>query len=135
VSDLRNDYASVRVTLDGRVIDTGRTKAGAYMGDHVKAGVGCQLNVGSVIGPFAQLLPCGALLPKNVPGFCTVDHGRVIDCPDPQPLFDAAERVTGRRGEEFTAAHRAVYKALFDRGARQRRTAVHEAELRRLRRG
>ena len=54
----------------------------------------------------------------------------MIDCPDPQPLFDAAERMTGRRGEEFTDAHRAVYKGLFDRGAGQRRTAVHEAELR-----
>jgi UDP-N-acetylglucosamine diphosphorylase / glucose-1-phosphate thymidylyltransferase / UDP-N-acetylgalactosamine diphosphorylase / glucosamine-1-phosphate N-acetyltransferase / galactosamine-1-phosphate N-acetyltransferase len=135
VSDLRNDYADVRVTLDRRAIDTRRPKVGAYIGDHVKAGVGCQLNAGSVIGPFAQLLPCGTLLPKNIPGFCTADHGRVIDCPDPQPLFDAAERVTARRGEELTATHRAVFKALFDRGAAHRRTAVHEAELGRLRRG
>lgn len=133
-SDLRNDYDPIRVTLDGRAIDTGRQKLGAFVGDHVKAGVGCKLNAGSVVGPFAQLLPGGPLLPKAVPAFCTVDHGRVIDCPDPQPLFDAAERVTGRRGDEFTDAHRAVYKGLFDRGANQRRTAVHEAELRRLRR-
>ena len=87
------------------------------------------------VGPFAQLLPCGQLIPKVVPGFCTVDHGRLIDCPDPHPLFDAADRVTARRGEEFTATHRAVYKGLFDRGANLRRTVVHEAELRRLRRG
>ena len=135
VSDLRNDYADVRVTLNGRAVDTGRMKAGTYIGDHVKAAVGCKLNAGSVVGPFAQLLPCGTLLPKNVPGFCTVDHGRVIDCLDPQPLFDAAGRVTGRRGEEFGDAHRAVFKGLYDRGANHRRTAVHEAELRRLRRG
>lgn len=135
VSDLRNDYADVRVQVAGRVVDTGRRKVGAFVGDHVKAGVGCKLNAGSAVGPFAQLLPCGRFLPKAVPGFCTVDHGRVIDCPDPQPLFDAADRVTGCRGEEFTSTHRAVYKGLFDRGADRRRTAVHEAELRRLRRG
>jgi UDP-N-acetylglucosamine diphosphorylase / glucose-1-phosphate thymidylyltransferase / UDP-N-acetylgalactosamine diphosphorylase / glucosamine-1-phosphate N-acetyltransferase / galactosamine-1-phosphate N-acetyltransferase len=134
VSDLRNDYADVRVTLDGRTVDSGLRKVGAYIADHVKAGVGCKLNAGSVIGPFAQLLPCGQLTPKNVPGFCTVDHGRVIDGPDPQALFDAADRVTGARGEEFTTIHRAVFKGLFDRGASQRRTAIHEAELRRLRR-
>ena len=134
-SDLRNDYADVRVTLDGRPVDTGRMKVGSYIGDHAKAGVGCKLNAGSVVGPFAQLLPCGQLIPKVVPGFCTVDHGRLIDSPDPHPLFDAADRVTARRGEEFPAAHRAVYRGLFDRGANHRRTVVHEAELRRLRRG
>jgi UDP-N-acetylglucosamine diphosphorylase/glucosamine-1-phosphate N-acetyltransferase len=134
-SDLRNDYDTVRVTLDGRPVDSGRRKVGSFLGDHVKAGVGCKLNAGSMVGPFAQLLPGGPLLPKFVPGFCTVDHGRVIDCPDPRPHFEGADRVTGRRGEEFTATHRAVYKGLFDRGASQRRAAVHEAELRRLRRG
>jgi UDP-N-acetylglucosamine diphosphorylase/glucosamine-1-phosphate N-acetyltransferase len=131
VSDLRSDFAAVRVGST----DTGRRKLGAFVGDHVKAAIGCKVNAGSVIGPFAQLLPSGTLLPETVPGFCTVDHGRLLDCPDPQPLFDAADRVTARRGEEFTSTHRAVYKGLFDRGAAQRRTAVHEAELRRLPRG
>src|SRR5262245_16535359 len=134
-SDLRNDYSSVRVMVAGRSVATGLTKVGALIGDHVKAGVGCRLNAGSHIGPFAQLLPCGPLLPKYVPGFCIVDHGRVIACTDPQSLFDAAERVTARRGEEFTESHRALYKGLYDRGAIHRRTAVHEAELRRLRHG
>jgi hypothetical protein len=131
---LRTDYANVRVELAGRTIDTGRRKVGAFVGDHVKAAVGCKLNAGSVVGSFAQLLPSGALLPKAVPAFCSVEHGRLVDFPDPQPLFDAADRVTGSRGDEFTSTHRAVYKGLFDRGAGQRRTAVHEAELRRLRR-
>jgi len=133
-SDLRNDYDTARVTLDGQTFDTGQTKVGAFIGDHVKAAVGCKLDAGSAIGPFAELLPDGPLSPKHVPAFCMVDRGHLIDCPDPQPLFDAAERVTGRRGEEFTDTHRSVYKGLFDRGASQRRTAVHDAEQRRLRR-
>lgn len=130
--DLRNDYADVRVTLDGRAIDTGRMKVGAFIGDHVKAGVGCKLDAGAAVGPFAQLI-AGAL--PVVPGFCTADDGRLSDCPDPHPLFDAADRVTAHRGEEFTPTHRAVYRGLFDRGANQRRAAVQEAEQRRLRRG
>lgn len=134
-SDLRNDYDTVRVTVDGQVVDTGRTKVGAFIGDHVKVGAGCNLREGSVIGPFAELLPGGPLLPRAVPAFCTAETGRLIDYPDPQPLFEAAGRVAGRRGEEFTEVHRAVYKGLFDRGASQRRAAVHEAELRHLRRG
>ena len=135
VSDLRNDYADVRVTVGGRIVDTKLTKVGAFIGDHAKAGVGCRLNAGSHVGPFGQLLPCGPLLPKYVPAFCSVDHGRLVDCPDPEPLFAAAVRLTARRGEEFTPAHRALYKSLFARGAAHRRLAIHEAELRRLRRG
>jgi UDP-N-acetylglucosamine diphosphorylase/glucosamine-1-phosphate N-acetyltransferase len=134
-SDLRTDYDTVRVTLDGQVVDTGRTKVGALIGDHVKAGVGCKLSEGSVIGAFAQLLSGGQPVSRSVPAFCTAEEGRFIDCSDPQPLFEAAERVAARRGEDFTEVHRAVYKGLFDRGASQRRAAVHEAELRRLRSG
>jgi hypothetical protein len=43
--------------------------------------------------------------------------------------------VTARRGGEFTEVDRALFKGLFDRTATHRRTAVHEAELRRLRHG
>src|SRR5262245_522204 len=135
VSDLRNDYSDVWVTVGGLVVDTKRTKAGVYLGDHAKLGVGCRVSAGTHVGPFGQLLPSGSLLPKYVPAFCTADQGRLIDCPDPQPLFDAAARVTARRGAEFTAAHRALYKSLFDRSAAHRRLAIHEEELRRLRRG
>lgn len=132
VSDRRADYDTVRVAGAGGEADTGRTKVGAFIGDHVTAGVGCKVDSGSVIGPFAQLSSAGPL-PNRVPAFCTADNVRLIDCPDPQPLFDAAERVTGRRGEEFTDTHRAVFKGLFDRGANERRAAVHETELRRRR--
>jgi hypothetical protein len=96
--------------------------------------VGCKLNAGTVVGSFARLLPGGPPIPPSVPGFCTVEQGRLLDCPGPRPHFDGAERMTGRRGEEFTEVHRAVYMGLFDRGASQRRAAVHEAELRRLHR-
>jgi UDP-N-acetylglucosamine diphosphorylase / glucose-1-phosphate thymidylyltransferase / UDP-N-acetylgalactosamine diphosphorylase / glucosamine-1-phosphate N-acetyltransferase / galactosamine-1-phosphate N-acetyltransferase len=134
-SDLRNDYADVRVPTAEGPVPTGLTKVGAYLGDHSKAGIGCRLNSGTSVGPFAQLLPCADLLPKYVPPFCTVNHGRLVDCADPHPLFEAAVRVTARRGEEFSAEHRALFKGLFDRGASHRRTVVHETELRRLRRG
>jgi UDP-N-acetylglucosamine diphosphorylase/glucosamine-1-phosphate N-acetyltransferase len=135
VSDLRNDYRDVWMTVSARLVDSKRTKVGVYLGDHAKLGVGCRVSAGTHVGPFGQLLPSGALLPRYVPAFCTADQGRLIDCPDPQPLFDAAVRITARRGAEFTAAHRALYKGLFDRSAAHRRLAIHEEELRRLRRG
>ncbi len=134
VSDLRNDHAPIAVPVDGQTIPSGLPRVGLFAGDHATAGVGCRFNAGSNVGPFAQLLPCGSLLPKLVPAFCAVEHGRLMDCPDPAPLFAAAARATATRGDDFTEYHHAMYAGLFDRTAGQRRVTVHEAELRRLRR-
>ena len=56
-SDLRNDYDVVRVSVNGQRIVTGRTKIGAYIGDHAKTGLATLLNTGSTIGAFANVLP------------------------------------------------------------------------------
>lgn len=133
-SDLRNDHAPIAVPMSGTMVCSDLQRVGVFIGDHAKSGVGCRLNAGSNIGPFAQLLPSGSLLPKLVPAFCSVEHGRLMDCPDPSLLFAAAARVTARRGDEFTEYHQAMYSSLFDRTSYLRKLAVHEAELRRLRR-
>lgn len=133
-SDLRNDYGPVQVVTSRGSVSTGLTKAGCYLGDHAKAGVGCRLNAGSNIGPFAQLLPAAGLLPKFVPAFCSVEHGRLVEGTAPQALFEAGERMMARRGDELSPAQRSTYFAMFQREVNLRRTAIHESELRRLRR-
>jgi UDP-N-acetylglucosamine diphosphorylase/glucosamine-1-phosphate N-acetyltransferase len=65
-SDLRNDYRSVPVHLaDGRV-DSGVTKLGAMIGDHVKTGIGTLLTTGATIGA-GSMLASGGLAPARVP--------------------------------------------------------------------
>ena len=50
-SDLKNDYGSVSVTLDGRnPINTGSTKVGSLIGDHTKTSIGTLFNTGSYVG-------------------------------------------------------------------------------------
>jgi UDP-N-acetylglucosamine diphosphorylase/glucosamine-1-phosphate N-acetyltransferase len=133
VSDRRGDHGDVAVVVNGRAIDTMRGRVGAFVGDHADIGVGCRLAAGVNAGPFARV-ESGSVVGGPVPAFCSIEDGRLVDCPDPRPLFDAADRVTARRGEEFTVRHRALYRGLFERGARGRRTAVYEAEVRRARR-
>jgi len=58
-SDLRNDYGTVKVTLDGERIDTGITKLGAMIGDHVKTGIGTLLTTGAIIGAGSQIASGG----------------------------------------------------------------------------
>ena len=128
-ADRRADRGSVRLRSGERV-----EAAGAAIGDYAATGVGVLLNAGTAVGPFATVLPWGGLVPREVPAFGRVDQGRLMDVTDAEPALRAAARALARRGDEFTAAHRAAYRYVFERTAARRRQAMHEAELRRLRR-
>ncbi|MBZ0263869.1 hypothetical protein K8I28_04300 [bacterium] len=49
-SDLKNNYSSISIVLDGENIDTGEQFFGGILGDHVKTGINTMLNTGTVIG-------------------------------------------------------------------------------------
>lgn len=132
-SDLRNDYAEVKVVVDGRLISTGKSKVGCYIGDHAKAALGCLLNTGTNAGVFSGLLP-GGLLPKYVPSFASVWHGGLVENTELESLLKTAAKVMSRRGCELTEAHRVLYAEVMERTAGVRRQALREAEQRRLRR-
>jgi UDP-N-acetylglucosamine diphosphorylase/glucosamine-1-phosphate N-acetyltransferase len=133
-SDLRNDYESVRFRLHGRTIDSGLLKVGAFLGDHAQTSVGALLNTGSAVGPFAQLLADGGLLPRAVPAFCRYGRGRLQERADLREMFATAAVMMGRRGRAWTEAHADFYLGLFERTADGRRLALREAEHKRLRR-
>ena len=77
-SDLKNDYSSVSVVLDGKApIDTGSTKVGSIIGDHTKTSIGTLLNTGSFVGAMALLLATGKPLPKHIPSFAWFIEGVV----------------------------------------------------------
>jgi len=99
-SDLKNNYASVRVwTLDGGV-DTGLTKVGCFMGDHVKTGIGTVLNTGTVVGAASNVFG-GLMPPAVVPPF---SWGSGTDLRDYrfEKFLRAAERTMARREQSLT---------------------------------
>ncbi|MDD5503544.1 MAG: sugar phosphate nucleotidyltransferase, partial [Candidatus Thermoplasmatota archaeon] len=50
IANLRHDGHTVYSTLKDTVVDTGRRKLGAIIGDDVKTGINVSINVGTVIG-------------------------------------------------------------------------------------
>jgi UDP-N-acetylglucosamine diphosphorylase/glucosamine-1-phosphate N-acetyltransferase len=124
VSDLRNDYGNVRVTINGEKIDTKLSKVGSFIGDHTKTGLGALFNTGTVVGAFCNLLPAGELMPRVIPSFCAHTRGRLEVRSDWQDLIATAARVTQRRGRELTDAHKAIIKTLFEQTAGQRAEAL-----------
>jgi UDP-N-acetylglucosamine diphosphorylase/glucosamine-1-phosphate N-acetyltransferase len=132
-SDLRNDYGEVSMTVNGRVVGTGMTKVGCFLGDHTKTGLGTLLNTGTNVGVFCNLLP-GGLLPKYIPSFGSWWNQTLIENGDVEALLHTAAQVMHRRGVAFTEEHANLYRTLFDQTAAERRRAMREAEQRRLRR-
>jgi UDP-N-acetylglucosamine diphosphorylase/glucosamine-1-phosphate N-acetyltransferase len=133
-SDLRNDYGVVRVRVDGERVDTGLLKVGAFVGDHTKTSINALLNTGTAVGPFAQLLASGSLLPPAVPPFCQVAQGRVQERTDLRQMFTTAHTAMARRGREWTETHAEYFFDLYEQTAGERRQLIRENEQRRLRR-
>lgn len=114
-SDLRCDYWPVSVPVGGCEIPTGRTKVGAVIGDHAKTGLGVLLNCGTLIGPFAQVLPTGGLAPREIPAFAQVGPSGVREMEDLDRHLATADTVMRRRGKELTPALEALYRAVAAR--------------------
>src|SRR5262245_7328059 len=131
VSDLRNDYGNVKVNVAGHMADTGQMKVGAFLGDHVRTGVGTLLNCGTVAGAFARLLPGGSYLPRAVPSFCTVWAGRLQERVRFRELFAAATIALRRRGQVWTDAHAEFFLNLYETTAGQRREVLYSTDGRR----
>lgn len=133
-SDLRNDYGTVSVPLNGVPTATGRTKVGCFIGDHTKTGLGTLLNTGTSIGAFCSVLPAGRYAPKWLPSFTGWWNGTLREETEVPRLLRTAAVAMGRRGQTLTEAHERFYQELFERTAAERRQALREAEQRQLRR-
>ncbi|PKP60827.1 MAG: glucose-1-phosphate thymidylyltransferase [Candidatus Altiarchaeales archaeon HGW-Altiarchaeales-1] len=55
IANLRHDNACIKVTLNDKVIDSGRIKLGAIIGDNVKTGINTTILPGTVIYPNARI--------------------------------------------------------------------------------
>jgi UDP-N-acetylglucosamine diphosphorylase/glucosamine-1-phosphate N-acetyltransferase len=133
-SDLRTDYGIITMPINGRSVDSGLMKVGAYVGDHTRTSIATLLNTGTVIGPFGLLIASGSLLPRLIPAFARYGHGRIQERTDLGQMFAAAATAMARRGQEWNEAHAEFYLSLFDATAESRRQIVRENDQRRLRR-
>ncbi len=124
-SDLKNDYSTVSVMLDGKhSIDTGSTKVGSLIGDHTKTSIGVLFNTGSVIGAMAIIMSTGKPLPKFIPSFAWFVEGVVTKGFGRKTLYETAATAMGRRKCRWTEADRAMWEVIFEMTAGPRDEAV-----------
>jgi len=112
-SDLKNNYSSVRLwTPDGEA-DTGEMKIGAFLGDHVKTGIGLLLNTGTVVGAGSNLYGA-AMPPKYVPPFSWGTGGE-LEAYRVDRFLQVAERAMERRKVALSEGARRQLEAAWKR--------------------
>ncbi len=65
-ANLRFDKRTVKVNIEGRLIDSGRRKLGAFIGDEAQTGIGVNLMPGVKVGPRSWIAP-GLTVYRDVP--------------------------------------------------------------------
>jgi UDP-N-acetylglucosamine diphosphorylase/glucosamine-1-phosphate N-acetyltransferase len=126
-SDLKNDYGTVSVMMNGKTINTGSNKVGSFIGDHVKTSIGTLLNTGTLVGTMAVLVATGAPLPKYIPPYAWYLGGEVSKGFGLTPLINTARTAMGRRKQDMTDADEKLLRHVYDLTADDRRRHVQRA--------
>jgi len=131
-SDLKNDYSTVSVPVDGDLVDSGLQKVGSFFGDHAKVAIDSMFNTGSSVGVMAMVLPGGRLLPRHIPSFGYVSFGDLSSDLDLDSAISTARIVMNRRGQELTVAMTDLLRQLFDETQPERAKAIQRSVQRRM---
>jgi hypothetical protein len=119
-SDLKNNYGTVRVWVDGAEVESGVTKIGALIGAHVKTGIGSLLPTGASVGTGSHLFGGGRFAPRQVPAFGWWD-GERMDEHAFEKFLETAKRAMQRRARTLGAADQTLLRATFTATAAERR--------------
>ncbi len=119
VSDLKNTYGIVKVSVRGAKVGTGLIKLGCFVGDHVKTSIGTQIYSGKKIGPFSHV---HGFVYEDVPPF-TIWAKSLGAEPTELALESAIEtqkRMYERREVSQTKADVELVRRLFELTAEER---------------
>lgn len=109
-SDLKNNYGSVKMAVNGRKVDTGETFVGLAMGDHAKSAIGTLFYTGTRVGVAANVFG-DIISPKVVPSFAWGADGKSRY--DLEKCLETIAVVKSRRGETLTDAEKALFSRLY----------------------
>ncbi len=117
-SDLKNNYGSVKLVINGKEVDSGSQFVGLTMGDHSKSGINTMFNTGTVVGVSSNVFG-GDFPPKYIPSFAW--GGAVeMESYDVEKALDVARRVMARRKVVMTEADEKLLRKIFDLTAHER---------------
>lgn len=111
-SDLKNNYGNVKVTINGKQIDSGSMFVGLTMGDHSKSSINTMFNTGTVCGIASNVFGTG-FPPKYVPSFAWGGADSMTTY-NLSSGIEVAKRVMARRKIELTEADKNLLTKIFE---------------------
>jgi UDP-N-acetylglucosamine diphosphorylase/glucosamine-1-phosphate N-acetyltransferase len=117
-SDLKNNYGTVKVYINGEPVDSGSMFVGLTMGDHSKAGINTMFNTGTVVGVSCNVFGSG-FPPKYIPSF-SWGGAEGLTLYDPDKSIGVARRVMARRKVELKEADERLFRKVFELTEKER---------------
>ena len=111
-SDLKNNYGSVKVYIDGEFIESGSQFVGLFMGDHSKSGINSMFNTGTVVGAMSNVYGSG-FPPKNIPSFAWGGSDGFVEH-NLEKALETARIVMARRQVEVTDDYEKMIRKIFE---------------------
>lgn len=111
-SDLKNNYSTVRMNVDGKEIDTKMQFLGLIMGEHSKSGINTMFNTGTVVGLSSNIFGAG-FPPKTIGSFQWGGRDTNFVRYDLEKALDVARAVMKRRNTALTAAYEALFRQAY----------------------
>lgn len=109
-SDLKNNYGSVTVNINGHPVNTGERFVGLIMGDHSKCAINTMFNTGTVVGACCNIFGAG-MPPKFVPSFSWGGAEELVAYKFEKAMA-VAKIVMERRNVKFTAETATVFETV-----------------------
>lgn len=117
-SDLKNNYSTVKVAINGTIIDTNSQFVGCLIGDHTKVGIGSTINTGTVIGTGCNIFGSG--FPKKyVPAF-SWGNGAHLGEHRLDKMLETARTAMERRSIQLTESYEVLLRSVFQQTAAER---------------
>jgi UDP-N-acetylglucosamine diphosphorylase/glucosamine-1-phosphate N-acetyltransferase len=111
-SDLKNNYSTIKVFVNGRQIDTGKQFLGLLMGDHSKSAINTMFNTGTVAGFSCNIFGSG-FPSKEIPSFSWGGNEGFITY-DVEKSIQTAATVLKRRNIDISDADRELFRKIFN---------------------
>jgi UDP-N-acetylglucosamine diphosphorylase / glucose-1-phosphate thymidylyltransferase / UDP-N-acetylgalactosamine diphosphorylase / glucosamine-1-phosphate N-acetyltransferase / galactosamine-1-phosphate N-acetyltransferase len=118
-SDLKNNYANVKVSINGEKIDTGCLKVGSFIGDFTKTSIGTLLNTGINIGVGCNIISDGLVTDSEIGSFTWYSPRHKMDYNFVKAI-GTIEKTMTRRGVELSGALKARLDELSRASATKR---------------
>jgi len=110
-SDLKNNYGSVKVYVDGEWVDSGSRFVGLFMGDHAKSGINTMFNTGTVVGAMSNIFGAD-FPPKFLPSFVWGGAGGLNEH-ELEKALATARTVMARRDVEISSAYEQLIRYIY----------------------